>query len=230
MKVVGVDGCKAGWLAACLETDTNSLSFKTHRSFAELVDDYSADTFITVDIPIGLCDGPRGCDVQARKMLGPRKNSVFPATCRAVLACSTYEQARAASLAATGKSLSAQAFAISGKIKEVDDLMSPALQERIREVHPEVCFTGLAGAPMFFYKRDSAGYAERQSSLLSALPGVELPGQFAAGRHLKGVAADDLLDAVVAAWSASRVANGSAQVLPDIVETDARGLRMEMVC
>jgi predicted RNase H-like nuclease len=82
---------------------------------------------------------------------------------------------------------------------------------------------------MSFHKSDSAGYAERHQALLAALPGAELPGQFAAGRKFKGVAADDMLDAVVAAWSAERVANGSAQVLPDVAETDLRGLRMEMV-
>lgn len=46
------------------------------------------------------------------------------------------------SLKVQGKSLSRQAFEIISKIREVDDLMTPELQTRVFEVHPELSFWG----------------------------------------------------------------------------------------
>ena len=48
-------------------------------------------------------------------------------------------------------------------------------------------------------------------------------------KRTKLASPDDLLDAIVAAWSASRVANGVAKRLPENGETNADGLRMEIV-
>ncbi len=229
MQVVGVDGCKGGWIAAVLETDSNTVRFEVFATIGEMAKAFEATACITVDIPIGLRDGTRECDTAARKFVGVRAPSVFPAPCRAVLSCPSYESARAASLAATGKSLSAQAFALSPKIREVDDLMTPELQVRVREVHPEACFTALYGAPMPFPKRDSQGFEQRRAVLLQALPGINLPERAAAPRLVAGAAADDILDAVVAAWSAGRVAHGQHLTLPENPPNDAKGLRMEMV-
>lgn len=229
MRVVGVDGCRAGWVAAVLDTGSNRLAFQVFRRVDALFRAFEDAACIAIDIPIGLTDGPRECDVLARKFIGSRAPSVFPAPCRAVLSAPTYAFARAASLRATGKSLSAQTFAIVPKIREVDELMTPALQARVHEVHPEVCFAGLTGKPMDFPKRDSSGFEERRAALLRALPGIELPARGLAARFVAGAGADDLLDATVAAWSAARAAAGTALTLPADPPRDATGLRMEMV-
>jgi predicted RNase H-like nuclease len=59
----------------------------------------------------------------------------------------TYEDAAARSKAASGKSLSRQAFGLLPRIGEVDELMTPDRQRHLVEIHPEVCFTVLAGSP-----------------------------------------------------------------------------------
>ena len=80
---------------------------------------------VAIDIPIGLPDeGSRRCDLEARKLIGPRRSSVFPAPFRSVLGALTYEDAAARCRAVSGKSLSLQAFGILPKIAEVDRLMT----------------------------------------------------------------------------------------------------------
>jgi predicted RNase H-like nuclease len=172
---------------------------------------------VAVDIPIGLPDrGPRSCDVEARTRLGPRRSSVFPAPVRAVLGCATWEEANARSRAVDGRGLPRQAFNLLPKIGEVDGLLSPARQARIVEAHPELCFASIAGAPLLQPKRTVAGRDVR-----SALAGV-VPAP------LSGAAADDVLDAHAALWTARRVAAGDEERLGG-GERDRRGLRMEIV-
>jgi predicted RNase H-like nuclease len=102
--------------------------------------------YLGIDIPIGLFDGPRACDKAARKFLGwPRRNSVFPASCRAALQATTYAEASIINREKTGRGLSQQAFGIGSKIKQVDDAMTPDCQQWAFEVHPEVCFSALNG-------------------------------------------------------------------------------------
>jgi predicted RNase H-like nuclease len=85
-------------------------------------------------------------------------------------------------------------------IAEVDRLMTPERQRQVVEVHPEVCFTVLAGTVMSHHKATPEGRAER----LSALRGVFSDVDAHAARRLPGTQPDDILDAYVAAWTASR--------------------------
>ena len=226
--VVGVDGCSVGWVAARLDDEARRIDFLTFRSIRDLIDANEDAAAITIDIPIGLVDGPRACDTAARKFIGPRASSVFAAPSRAVFPCATYADARAASVKACGRSLSAQGFAMVPKIREVDDLMTPTLQERVREIHPEVCFRAAAGRPMEFHKRKPGGFEERVDVLRAVLPWLN-PVSQAQANSLKGAGYDDVLDAAVAAYTALRIANGTAQIMPVSPDVDSRGLRMEMV-
>jgi predicted RNase H-like nuclease len=100
--------------------------------------------------------------------------------------------------------LSAQSFALGKKILEVEG----CLEERVFEVHPEVSFAALARRQLLHSKRSWNGQMERRQLL--AMAGIELPDDLVAGQ----VAADDVLDAAVAAWSAARKARGAAATLP----------------
>ena len=62
-------------------------------------------------------------------------------------------------------------------------------------------------------KRTAAGLESRERALRAA--GIE-PPSYARGQ---GYAADDLLDACAAAWTAARAAPGDAETLPDPPET-----------
>jgi predicted RNase H-like nuclease len=199
MLVAGVDACRGGWIAVVLDADqfADSISAPT---FVELLGRVQDAGVVGVDIPIGLpSEGARAADVAARGFIGPRRGSVFPTPPRAALAAATYAEARRVL-----PSLSAQSFALRKKILEVE----ACLEERVVEVHPEVSFAALAGQPLRHSKRSWNGQMKRRRLLASA--GIELPDELTAGQ----AAADDVLDAAIAAWSAARKDRGEAATLP----------------
>ncbi|MBA2246507.1 MAG: DUF429 domain-containing protein, partial [Chloroflexia bacterium] len=140
--VVGVDGCRGGWIAAVLHPAKQHIAFQTFGAFPDLLAAFPAPVVIGVDVPIGLATGAsRACDIAARKLLGfPRSTSVFSAPDRRIIECLTYDEANARSKALTGKGISRQTFGIRPKIAEFDAAMTPELQKRVIEVHPEVSF------------------------------------------------------------------------------------------
>ena len=214
--VAGVDGCRVGWIVV------HEGHAEVHPDFAAVLAALPDDAVVAVDMPIGLVDeyevGGRECDRQARARLGRvRGTSVFPAPPRPALAARSLDAARLLGWPATK-----QALNIAAKIDEVDRVMTPALQRRVYEVHPELCFAELnGGLPIVSKKRRRSGRDERWTLLEGA--GVARPE-----RPRAGEAEDDLLDACAAAWSAGRIAQSEDQVLPSSPPCDARGLRMEI--
>jgi predicted RNase H-like nuclease len=197
--VAGADACRGGWVAITLD-DGRVVDSLVAKTFTQLLRHLDAAAAIAVDIPIGLpSKGARAADVAARAFVGPRRSSVFPTPLRAALVAATYAEARRVL-----PSLSAQSFALGKKIREVEE----TLDERVFEVHPEVSFAALAGRHLRYSKRSWNGQMERRRLLAAA--GIELPDELSAGQ----AAADDVLDAAIAAWSAFRKARGEAAALP----------------
>lgn len=222
--VVGVDGCPAGWICLQVDLQSRQTAVRVLTNLAELISASPEPKLIAIDIPIGIpTSGARACDIAARRLLGkPRSNSVFPAPVRATFDAKTYEEACALSLQAQGKSLSRQAFEIISKIREVDELITPALQTRIFEVHPEVSFWALNGGQSLKHRKlNREGKAERIKLLLQHYPTINT---HLAELERSTAAQHDLLDAAVAAWTAECVARGAVPR-----QFDSRGLRMEIV-
>jgi predicted RNase H-like nuclease len=220
--VAGVDGCRTGWVVVRL--GPAGLGVAVVPSIAPVIEEVAAGGLAAaaIDMPVGLpAAGPRACDAEARRLLGPRRASVFPAPARAVLGARTYREAAERSRAATGRSLPVQAYNLVPKVAELDRAMRPGLQDRVVEAHPELAFARLAGVPAAHPKRTPEGRAERLALLAAA--GV---GDLSRLRAL-GAAPDDILDAAVLALTAARARDGSAVRLGDGT-VDARGLRMEV--
>ena len=97
------------------------------------------------------------------------------------------------------------------------------LRAVVREVHPEVSFAELVGKPMIYHKSSVAGREERRTALSSVLPNLRMAEN--AGRE-QGLPIEDILDAIVACWSASRLAAGRGRRLPETVTLDSTGLPM----
>ena len=126
--------------------------------------------------------------------------------------------------------MSIQTWAIVPKIVEVDRLLRADAQRRevVREVHPEVSFFFLNGQrPMSTPKRKPDGRAERLSVLRSWC-GETIVDVLAKRRELH-CKADDIVDALVALWTAERIACGAAISIPAEPTLDMYGLRMEMM-
>jgi predicted RNase H-like nuclease len=234
--VGGLDGCAAGWLLVTIPADgprrgagVDPLDVTVVADLGAVVADLESGRMAAaaIDIPIGLAaSAPRVCDVQARRLIGPRRSSVFPAPARSVLGTTTYGEACAASRLACGRGISKQLFNILDKVREVDLLQSPGLQARLFEMHPELSFTVLAGAPMRAAKRTAEGRAERVAALRTAFgDGPRLADLVEAPPA--GARCDDVLDAMVGAWTARRYVDRAHLHLGG--ELDERGLRMEVI-
>lgn len=140
-----------------------------------------------------------------------------------------YAQSNELSRSVSGKGVPRQAFGIFPKIAEADLLMTPKLQEKVIEVHPEVSFWTLAGHPMSHHKSTSEGFDERRDYLTNVFGVLNIPTRRGARSAAPPAQPDDLLDAIVATWTARRCSEGDAERLPAEMHTDSRGLRMEIV-
>ena len=237
MRLYGVDGCRDGWVLASAVAAGGPVEFTIVGGLEAVVEQAAAGrALVVIDMPIGLAGAePRECDLEARKRLGrPRASSVFPPPSRPALAASGYLEACALNAQATGRRLQKQCFYLLPKIRQLDELLTPDLQARVREGHPEVIFTVLAGGErgLRHYKKTPAGEAERLVLLARWLP--ELDGRaLTAERARLGagrVGRDDLLDAAACLVTARRVLRGEAVCLPsNHPPRDARGLRMEIL-
>jgi predicted RNase H-like nuclease len=169
------------------------------------LDGLSLTGVVGIDMPLGLLtDGWRDADALARRALGRRGVTVFAIPPRLVWDQPTYAEANRACRELTGKGLSAQTWGLRGKLLEADGYRrkSPA---RLYEVHPELAFATLAGAPLQESKHTPAGLVIRRQLLAQA--GLALPPR------APGAAENDLLDAAAVAWSARRIAAGHAITL-----------------
>ncbi|MCU1487903.1 MAG: uncharacterized protein JWN67_4649 [Actinomycetia bacterium] len=150
---------------------------------------------IAVDMPIGLPEsGRRACDSEARKLLGPRRSSVFPVPVRSALAATSFAEV---------SGLSIQAWNIVPKIAEVDACWEP----HVFEVSPELSLAVVSGAPMAHPKRLPEGRAEREEVLEAAFPGFV--------RAARGASYHDVLDAHACLLTARRIQRGEALELGD---------------
>jgi predicted RNase H-like nuclease len=207
MKYIGVDACRKGWFAVSMGP-YNAWEIEIFDSIGDLWDECQCNALILIDIPIGLPDnGIRECDVEARKLLKKRAASVFPVPCRQAIHADTYKKACRINKKILGVKLSVQTWNISGKIREVDDLLCKNEKARrcVRESHPEVCFWALADQrPMTYNKKTDRGVAERLKLLRRINSETEKIVNSAMQRFLrKDLARDDILDAIVLGISAA---------------------------
>ena len=229
----GVDGCRAGWFFVALEP-CGGIRWGVVPILADLVRTVGDSDRIFVDIPIGLPEGAesRTCDRDARRRLGRRGSSVFPAPARQVVGIDSFEDANRTSRAVAGKGISRQTFAIVQKVREIDSALRRCSKARrlVREVHPEVCFWALAReTPMSVRKKVKEGFRERVSVLTNLRPSAgDEVSQIARPFRRKQVSWDDIADAFVAALTASQPLE-RLRTLPAVPEYDRYGLPMEMV-
>ena len=235
MVYIGVDGCKLGWLTVSLDAEGN---WKVHSFYTvdELCENFKSSKLILIDVPIGLRDGgieERICDKEARKILGlKRGSSVFRVPCRAAVYADTYQRASEVHARLTGKKLPKQTWGIIPKIREVDQLLSvdESTRSRIKEIHPEVCFWALNNCqPMRYSKKKVEGFEERRKVLRSFYPYTDDVVNYSLQKYRrKEVTRDDIVDALVAAVTASKEQLGLLTI-PEVPEFDSKVLPMEMV-
>lgn len=233
--VAGVDGCRAGWVAAFARTDrAEAPRLRTTASVREIVDAPERPAVVAIDMPLGLperIDGPgRLPEQQVRGLLGGRQSSVFSIPARRAVFAETYAEACRIAAAASSppRKVSRQGFMLFPKIRELDLLLRarPELVERIYEVHPEVAFWSMNGGcsldePKKVKGRPyGPGLALRRRLLLRA----GLPEDLVGREAPPGAAPDDVLDALAGLVVALKIAQGQGRSFPESPERDAHGL------
>jgi predicted RNase H-like nuclease len=221
MIAVGVDGCSRGWVAVRVEGSKRELHLL--ESFSELL----ALRFdrAGVDMPIGLPDeGDRVCDLEARALLRPHASRVFTGARRGLWDVPSHADANRVLKARGEAGVSIQLWSLGPKILEVDTAVTPRLQARVREAHPELVFLRLNFGRPLPSKKSVEGIALR-ARLLRREGFTELRQWLQASNP--GVKADDILDACAAAVAARDF--GKGHVLPsNRAPKDARGLKMQI--
>lgn len=214
--LAGADGCKSGWILVQVAHPGAPVTHALCPDAATLLARTPRDAVVGIDIPIGISDRDRrAAEVECKRALGPRRSSVFWSPVRAALDATIHEEANARNREASGLGLSAQAFHIMRRIADVDARLRADARAaaRVHEVHPEACFAALnGGAPLRHPKKRAEGQSERRALLAPVFPGA-----FDAIREAyraKEIASDDILDALVALWTASRIAAGRARTYP----------------
>jgi predicted RNase H-like nuclease len=214
VRLLGVDGCRGGWLVAEAAPGPAVHDVAVVARLADAVPDGRppADEWVcAVDMPIGLLDvvhpGGRDCDRAARRLLGPRRSTVFSPPTRAALAAHNFDAAQ------VHGGLTIQAWNLRHKILEVDAVATPG--RPLYESHPELAFQRLHGGRPLAPKRTAGGRAQRTAIVLEAVEGASR--WIAASPRLRraGAAPDDLLDALVLCVTAGRIADGTADRVPD---------------
>jgi predicted RNase H-like nuclease len=202
---VGIDGCRAGWIAVALHAD-GRFEWLLDEAVAAIVARWPRSRCL-IDIPIGLPErSPRAVEREARRLLGrPRSSSVFPVPSRAAVYASDYAEACARNREVLGCAVSRQAWNITPKIREVDALLRerPGLDARLLEAHPELCLRALAGGvAMSNNKKTPAGQAERRALLRRVLPTADaVLAAIERATRRADVARDDAVDALALAVS-----------------------------
>ncbi|QSS97016.1 DUF429 domain-containing protein [Psychroflexus sp. ALD_RP9] len=196
---ITVDGCKGGW---CIIGKINAkFIYEVSEKLEDFLKNHPEIEFVFIDIPIGLSSANfnRTIDQNLRRKLKGKTSSVFSPPCREALNKSAYREANQTNKEITGKGLSIQAYNISSKIKEVDQLiLSKKFNCEYFEVHPELCFKYLNSGNVVLSKKSTIEGVEERLNLISKinLQYVEIFQSLKSNYPRKVLKQDDILDSL----------------------------------
>ncbi|MGI9401554.1 MAG: DUF429 domain-containing protein [Rhizobiaceae bacterium] len=231
--LIGVDGCKAGWIAVSAKSyKFSDLKVQLFPDFQTLARSFPPASLIAVDMPIGLPEfigkGGRGPETLIRPLLGERQSSVFSIPSHAAVYTHGYRDACHVALETSNppRKVSKQAFHLFPKIRQLDEFLLANGHENFFEVHPELAFWKLNDEyPLQTPKKikgrlNPAGMKERKN-LLAA---IGIDRTFLNQKPPRGAAFDDLLDACACLSVVERISQGRARSYPEKIISDDRGL------
>lgn len=231
MKTVGIDGCPLGWLA--IDFKRSDVPYWVLRNENELKETFDRYDRIFIDIPVGIPEESytRECDERLREELGPDyQSSVFNPPVRTALYAPTYAEACIQSYSITDKKVSLQAWNISDKIKQVDQLLqqNSSFTGKVYESHPELLFRILNGWESVQQRKQTRKGLKHRLNLLKSVREEsesiyrELKEKF----RRKEVGEDDIVDAMILAYFAHQSEQQEIRQLPENPLEDAKGLTM----
>ena len=228
--LAGVVPCPGGWLAATAKLQGVTIfpqSAVVYPSLMDVLDEKPAFQVVALCVPVGLREqadeGPRGCDREARRLLGwPRSGAIVPPPVRAALPAASYPAAKAAN----GGGMSPVTWALLPRVREANEILAPYWQRTVFEVHPELSFLQLNDdRSLSNGKYTKVGEKERRQLLEARMTDIER----VLDAKVTGARTAHLLDAAIALWTARRIKARSISRVPEDPEWDSAGLRMEIL-
>ena len=219
--ILGVDGCKKGWITVQLDENGFLTGAWSAESLEELIPNPSKLTVVGIDMPLYLLDAPeRPADQQARCALGAQRGrSVFSALPSFTISKEWLEkdfnEVNEECRLRYGRAFSRQSLHLRNKIAEVNHFASSG--NPLIEVHPELSFATMNGMKPLEYSKKTWGGIQERLSLLKR-EGIILDEKNTSS--VGSIPADDVLDAASAAWSALRFTRGQAVSLPEKISSD----------
>lgn len=215
--LVGIDGCRGGWIA--VSQSQGQLAVELWPDLDPL---FSRQWRVAcLDIPIGLLGSGRRrpCDVEARKLLGKRRSSLFYAPSRDWIQALDYQQVRT-------QGVSLQTFYLLPKVREIDQRIDVHHQSFVHEAHPELAFWARCQHEELLSKKTAAGRRQREE-ILKRVGSPFALATWSARFKRSDVALDDLLDAAIL-LEVARSGERAEGAVTGGGERDSRGLKMEI--
>ncbi len=245
-KYFGLDGCRDGWVAACLNNGRLSIEFyETILKFIQVNPDMDE---CLIDMAIGFpsCKEQVRPEKAARKLLKKRGVTVFSVPCRQVVesvsskesAIQNKDHLKKLNKGVLDVSLTQQTLAIIPKMAEIDSFLKdhPEYKNRICESHPEVCFARLNGNRAVDIKKTRREGLEKRIELLKQHLELGELDDMPALVKKGNCKPDDVMDAVCLAVAAKYKAEGKYDCIHGQVPlgeekrlVDNCGLKMQMI-
>lgn len=233
---VGIDGAREGWVAVALSKE--GFEVELFETMDMLCERYADTRSLLVDMPIGLPESQQDLrpDEEARRWLSGRGSCIFNTPCRQAVYTEEYRDASDVNRMILGKGLSKQSFSISGRIREVDQLLArqPKLRGTLRESHPEIGFAVLASEerfvmPLYHGKQTDEGFWDRVEVLREYYDRTDEFVAFILSNEKWWRLRVDCMDALCLAVSGLLGNAHGFATIPAKPSRDARGLAMEIV-
>jgi len=233
---VGIDGCRAGWVAVNITDD--GFEAELYKSIKEICSKYSDSDSILVDMPIGLPESINEIrpDAEARRIISGRSSCIFNTPCRQAVYTEDYFEASEINKQVLGKGLSKQSFAICNNIREIDELLEkfPEYKDKIKESHPEICFAMLYSKgpyidPIYESKHTEDGQYIRVRLLEQYYDYTSEFIDYISEHPKLGKIKEDCIDALCLAVTGMLGLKNGFRSIPEKPALDSRGLAMQMV-
>jgi len=212
--VIGIDGCRAGWIISKI-LDDQSLSF---HIIDNLDDDFLKKdniSHIGIDIPLILSKtGKRFADIEARAILKKRSCTIFSPPTLSALKANNYIEASEINFRQSGKRLSKQSWNLFTKIKQAQKFLKYNNKINLFEIHPELSFMAMNNMNLVLEsKKTIIGKKIRIKLIKRFFPSFSF--ELIREKYNKTeVLDDDILDSISVVWSTQRIVDNIAQFVP----------------
>ena len=212
--VIGIDGCKAGWIIA-KTLENESISFQIIKNLNDLK--RINVSHIGIDIPLQLSHtGKRFAEIEARSLLKNRACTIFTPPTLNALRAKNYMDACEVNFKECGKRISKQSWNLFPKIKEAQEFLENKSINKLRvfEVHPELSFMAMNDMSLVqASKKTDIGREIRIKLIQKFFPKFSFESvrnEYKKNQTLD----DDILDSVSVLWSTQRIVDNIANFVP----------------